>query len=455
VRQLGIHFGDAAAAREAEADAQQRTLPLEERMVAVQQLALARLPSSVDALTTLATGNSAWELRREALRALGSFDSDQIAPRLLASWKDLPPPLRPEAVNLLSSRRPWAHALVDAVANKTISRQDLSETDVRKLLDLRDSELTKKVEVHWGKLRIGTPAELEKQLARLRGQLAELPGDRLAGKAVFEKNCMICHKLHGQGFEVGPDLTGANRRDPEYLLMNILDPNRVVGRDYYTALVETKGGTLTKGLLVEDTPQRVTLKGENAKLTTIARSDIFAFKVEERSLMPDGLPNNMTEQQFRDLVAYLMEDPFLGKGQVAGPFKMALDFKSPIEENLADPLKTEGVHWKPFHLGPTAVIDMGRQGVLGPPTDSTAFVYMEVKSPRTAKTLLELAADDNVKVYLNGKEVFRRTRAQEPARTEVELQEGVNRFVFKIHNIYGPSFLWARLADPERVLVQP
>jgi len=452
VRQLGVHFGDPAAARAAEADAQSAELPMDERLAAIQQVALARLPSSVEPLLALAQSQEPVEVRRESLRALGNFDKDDIAARLLTSWMKLPPLLQREAIGLLSSRRSWAHALVDAIARKTIARQELTEGDVRRLLALRDHELTKKIELHWGKLREGTPAQLEQQLARLRGQLMDQPADRAAGKAVFEKNCMVCHKLHGQGHDVGPDLSGAHRRDPEYLLINILDPNRVVGRDYYTAIAETKSGALTQGLLVEDAPQRITLKGEQGKLTTIARADLFAFKVEERSLMPEGLPNNMTEQQFRDLVAYLMEDPFLAKGQVAGPFKMALDYKSPIEENLADPLKTDGIRWKPFHLGPAAVIDMEKLGVLGPPTDSVAFVYVEVMSPRTAKTTLELAADDNVLLYLNGREVFRRTRAQQPTRTELELKEGVNRFLFKVHNIYGPSFLWARIADPERVL---
>ena len=251
--------------------------------------------------------------------------------------------------------------------------------------------------------------------------------------------------------DVGPDLTGANRRDPEYLLVNIIDPNRVVGRDYYTATVVDKSGRTLSGLLAEDTPQRVVLKGENAKLTVIPRNEIEAFQVDERSLMPEGLPEKMSEKDFRDLIAYLIEDPYLTRGLITGPYKMALDGKGPIEE-AADPLKTPDVKWKPFEVGVSGKMDMEKLKVLAPPTDSTAYIYFEVVSPKAMKTALELGAKEDVKIWLNGKEIHRKTWSVEPHRVPVELKEGTNKLLFKLHNIYGPSWLWARLVDPERVL---
>jgi hypothetical protein len=130
---------------------------------------------------------------------------------------------------------------------------------------------------------------------------------------------------------------------------------------------------------------------------------------------------------------------------------MALDSPSAIE-TAPDPLKAEGIKWKPFNIGPVGLLDMEKLKVLAPPTDSTAYVYVEVRAPRSLKTTLELAADDDTKVWLNGKEIFRRTNAVAGDRVPVELLEGVNRLLFKVHNIYGPSFLWARLSDPGRQL---
>src|SRR5262249_46226994 len=150
------------------------------------------------------------------------------------------------------------------------------------------------------------------------------------------------------------------------------------------------------------------------------------FQVEERSLMPEGLPEKMSEKDFRDLLAFLMEDPYLTRGVITGPFKMALDGKGPIEE-AADPLKAPGVKWKAFEVGVSGMMDMEKLKVLAPPTDSTAYVYFEVAAPRAVKTELELAAHEDVKIWLNGKEVHRRIESFEPRRVAVELKDGTNR----------------------------
>jgi putative membrane-bound dehydrogenase-like protein len=448
---VGIHFGDEPAVAAMEKDALDTKLDRDRRVEAVQALGLARLAKSMDPLLKLATTDKVVEIKREALRALAAFDSDKIPAALLAEWSKLPPDQRTDVVGMLCGRKKWAGALLDVLKKGTLTKQDLSENDVRRIIAHNDAELTKKVEAIWGKLRERTPEKVEEAIAKLRGQLAEHPGDRKTGAMVFEKNCMVCHKLRGQGHEVGPDLTGANRRDIEYLLINIIDPNRVVGRDYYTATVVDKSGRTLSGLLAEDTPQRVVLKGENAKLTVIPRNEIEAFQVDERSLMPEGLPEKMSEKDFRDLIAYLIEDPYLTRGLITGPYKMALDGKGPIEE-AADPLKTPDVKWKPFEVGVSGKMDMEKLKVLAPPTDSTAYIYFEVVSPKAMKTALELGAKEDVKIWLNGKEIHRKTWSVEPHRVPVELKEGTNKLLFKLHNIYGPSWLWARLVDPERVL---
>jgi putative membrane-bound dehydrogenase-like protein len=453
---LRAHFGDPNAIAYFERAAADTHRDPRQRIDAVQALALARLPSSVDVLLRLAITDTSAELKREVFRALASVDSEKVPATLLAQWPKLPAELRTEVIGLLSGRRGWARSLLEAMQKKELTRQDVTENDIRRILAFRDAELAKKVEQVWGKLREQTPQKVEEQLVKFRKQLAEHPADRKAGQAVFEKNCMVCHKLRGQGHDVGPDLTGANRRDVEYLLVNILDPNRVVGKDYYSAFVADKSGRIHTGILAEDTPQRIVLKGENAKLTVIPRSDIEEFKLEEKSLMPEGLPEKMTEGEFRDLIAYLLEDPYLTRGWITGPFKMALDSPHPIE-TATDPLKVNGIQWKPFEVGSTGFLDMEKLKVLAPPTDSTAYLHIEVRAPRALQTTLELAADDDVKVWLNGKEVFRRMQAMQAQRVPVELREGVNRLLFKVHNIYGGSFLWARLSDPERQLeiVQP
>lgn len=448
---LGAHFGDAPAIARLEATALDKTRSPHERLTAVQALMVARQASSVEPLTALAMGDTEPDLKREALQALAAFDSTTVPTALLRDWPKLPPDLRKEALGLLTSRRGWAKVLLGAVKDGRVDRKDLTENEARRIAEFRDEDLNRDLEAAWGKLNANTPAKVNEQLAKIRRDLAAHSGDRATGKAIFTKHCSICHTLRGEGNAVGPDLTGANRRDLDYLLINILDPNRVVGKDYYTAMALDKSGRLHTGLVHEDTPQHLVLKGENAKLTTLPKSDLEEFKLVEKSLMPEGLPDTMTATDFRHLLAYVMEDPFLSRGLIAGPFKMAPDFDGPIE-TAAHPLKAPGVAWKPFDAGAAGLIEMERFRVQAPPTDSTAYVYHEVVAPRALRTTMELAAHHDVKVWVNGKLAHRRFPSREARRFEVELNAGVNTVLIKVHNIYGNSWLWSRLADPDRVL---
>jgi putative membrane-bound dehydrogenase-like protein len=449
--EIGIHFGDRDAIARMEHKALDTASKSSERIRAIRNLELAAAPTSVVVLANVCSADNPSGVRREAIRALARFDNPKIPPAILAEWPKLTTDLQKDVIVLLCGRKAWADQLLDAMSKGTLHRDDLNENDVRRILAFRDAALSAKLEKVWGKLRPQTPEKIEQQIHKFRAQLADIPADRVAGRAVFEKNCMICHKLFGKGNDVGPDLTGANRRDPEYLLINIIDPNRVVGKDYYRAVVFDKSGRLHTGLVAENTPQRIVLKSENSKLEVIPRSDIEDFKIEEKSLMPEGLPETMTEAQFRDVIAYLMEEPFLTRGLIAGPFKMALDSPGPIEK-AADPLHTEHVTWKAFELGPAGTVDMEKLKVLAPPTDSTAYVYFEVRAPRDMKTSLEVAAHEDVKAWLNGKEIVRRMRSFEPQRVSVDLKQGTNKLLFKVHNIYGPSWLRARINDSERIL---
>ena len=145
----------------------------------------------------------------------------------------------------------------------------------------------------------------------MRGQLHQGEASFARGKSVFENQCAKCHKFEGKGQDVGPNLDGA-ARDIEYLLVNILDPNRVVGQPFYLRTIEMKNGRIESGLLHAEDEQTVTLKVENSILKVIQKKDIEGkIVVQDKSMMPEGLANNMTPQEFRDLIRYLMAHPFL------------------------------------------------------------------------------------------------------------------------------------------------
>jgi putative heme-binding domain-containing protein len=129
-------------------------------------------------------------------------------------------------------------------------------------------------------------------------------GDPSKGRVLFAKTCNQCHTLFDPGGKVGPELTGANRSDLDYVLQNILDPSAVVGKDYQATTIRLKSERVVSGIIRMETKDVVTLLTENDTLT-IPVSDIDARKTAEISMMPEGLLAALNDEQTRDLVAYL------------------------------------------------------------------------------------------------------------------------------------------------------
>ena len=138
--------------------------------------------------------------------------------------------------------------------------------------------------------------------------LAKLPGDAARGRPIFEKTCATCHKLHGSGAAVGPDLTGAERKNREVLVQNIVDPSAVIRQEFMTHVALTKDGQVLTGLLAESTADTITLVDSKNQRTVLKRTDLEALKESPVSLMPEKLLDDLTDQQIRDLVAYLQTE---------------------------------------------------------------------------------------------------------------------------------------------------
>src|SRR5207247_7631889 len=134
------------------------------------------------------------------------------------------------------------------------------------------------------------------------------PGDLEGGHEVAMKACLTCHKLHGEGAEVGPDLTGVGRSSLDALLANVIDPNQIIGKGYENVEVETKDGRSVSGRLVENTDTRIKLLSAGPKEEIIAKSDIANLRVSELSVMPEGL-EQIPEADFRNLILYILHPP--------------------------------------------------------------------------------------------------------------------------------------------------
>jgi putative heme-binding domain-containing protein len=139
------------------------------------------------------------------------------------------------------------------------------------------------------------------------------PANRASGRAVFSRTCQQCHTLFGSGGKVGPDLTGSNRADLDYLLENIVDPNAVIPNDYRTWTVETKDDRVITGVMKFQDEKLVTLATATEPVT-VPRAEIRAIEQSDYSMMPEGLLTALGDDEKRDLFAYLR-----GSTQVQAP----------------------------------------------------------------------------------------------------------------------------------------
>jgi putative membrane-bound dehydrogenase-like protein len=262
---------------------------------------------AVNGLLADAQSNSS-QFRGLVVGSLGKTDDPKVATILLGHYAQMEKDLQPKAIEVLTQRVSWSKQLLQAIAGKKIAPEALNVNQVRKLLAAKDPQLTEQVKKLWGTLREERNPEREKIVTEMRDLLRKTPGDPVKGIAVYKNVCGQCHKLHGEGFDVGPDITSNGRNDFEQLLSNVFDPSLVIGAAYQATTVLTKKGQAITGLLVEDNAQRVVLKVQGGKLETVPRAEIDEIAVSKLSMMPENLEKQLKPQELADLFAFLCLD---------------------------------------------------------------------------------------------------------------------------------------------------
>jgi putative membrane-bound dehydrogenase-like protein len=304
VRELSVVFGDGRALDEVRQIAADGNAEPEARRSALRMLIAARAGDLPEMLKKL-LGDKI--LAHEALRGLAACDDLGIPRAILDQYPRLDPEARSIAVNTLVSRPAYAKALLDAVASGAVGRQDLSAFHARQIRSFGDERLTAKLTEVWGETR-ASDAEKRKLIEQGKERLSSerlATADLPAGRALFNKSCANCHVLYGHGKTVGPDLTGSNRRNLDYLLENILDPSASVAADFRMSVAVLESGRVITGLVIEKAEKTLTFETQNERVV-VDRSEIEEMHGTSASLMPDGLLQNLSETEVRDLFAYLM-----------------------------------------------------------------------------------------------------------------------------------------------------
>jgi putative heme-binding domain-containing protein len=238
-----------------------------------------------------------------AIRGYAIVENKEAPSVLLSRFSKLEPQQQRAVIETLASRKVYAEALLVALQNKQVSLDDIPTQVARSLDDMLGERFTKV----FGTVR-AVAGDREQLLAKYKkwcSPAAIAAADASRGRAVFAKTCAACHTLYGEGGKVGPDLTGSNRANLDYILLNSVDPSYDVPDAYKTVVVLTVDGRVVNGVLAEEDSTRIVLKTAEQPRVVIAKEDIELRKVSPKSMMPDGQLDNMEKQQVIDLIKYL------------------------------------------------------------------------------------------------------------------------------------------------------
>jgi putative membrane-bound dehydrogenase-like protein len=445
------------------------------------------------------------KLRNDAVVALGSLPTMDAVRDLQDPYLKLRPAVAIQALGLHAQRRPnlpeaaaalktlqavvldakqkeeWRAAAVEALAGSRAGSDWLLKLHDKKELpeelkgpagrllrnsphqDLRNRAM----------LAFPAPGKLDPKKLPSPASLAARRGDANRGKqflAASVKNdvqCLKCHTVRGVGGAIGPDLSVIGKKaSRENLFESILYPSKAIADQYVQWQIETKKGQVVSGLIVEETPDFVTLRDANGKDTKIDKKEIDSRTKSPKSLMPEDLLAYMTEDDLVDTVEYLfaLKTPALSMDfwHVAGPFDngegdTGLDKVFPPEKSIDQKATYDGksgkVTWRTVKPDGQGYVDL-QAFFAGNSNNIVSYLYRDVESPTDQEATVLMGTDDCSKLWVNSELVHinrqHRAAAPEQDTVKVKLKKGTNRILLKITNGDGAhGFYLTLLAEQE------
>lgn len=261
--------------------------------------------AGLESLKSLLLQQTDNRLRTAAAATLARRSEDDAATVLLDAWPQLWPELRTELLDALLERESWALLLLERIESGEVAPHELDTARRTRLIEHPAPRVRERAAVI---LNVSPP--VDRQLAVQRALSAFVhAGDAARGYQVFALKCGGCHQVKGQGHAVGPDLAALTDRSVMAFLTAVLDPNRAIDARYLAYTVATKDGRTLSGVLSAESATDVRLLAQDGKQQVILRSDVEAIQASSKSLMPEGLENEVSPTQLADLFAWLGATP--------------------------------------------------------------------------------------------------------------------------------------------------
>jgi putative membrane-bound dehydrogenase-like protein len=284
-----------------------RDAPMELRIAAVGMLL--RDPHSMQddqrRLVDLLDVQTPSALQSACVARLAMVDSQPTAESLLDRWPTMSPGVRQQIVDTMLSREAWTEVLLSRLASGAMPSSEIDAATRQRFLQLGNEALRAKATEL---LSLASSADRGDVVHRYAAAQS-LVGDASRGAAVFEKKCASCHRLGEVGQEVGPNLLSLSDRSPAALLPSILDPSRAFDSNYAAYVATTVDGRVLTGMIVGDTGASLTLVGADGRRQELLRTDLEDLRSTSKSLMPDGLEQDLAAQDLADVMRLIAESP--------------------------------------------------------------------------------------------------------------------------------------------------
>jgi len=245
------------------------------------------------------------KLAQAAVQLIGLAAGKQTVSILLPLIRSTTAPVavRSAAVKALGKRQDGQRQILKLVTAGELA-DELKFAAANALLGSSNAEISTSAAKY-----LELPATADSQPLPALAELVKRKGDAQAGSKVFQTTgtCNKCHKVHGKGKEVGPDLSEiGSKLSREAMYVSILDPSAAVSHNFETYSILTVDGLAVTGLLISETDKSVTLRNSEGIDKTIDQDDIEIYKKQKTSLMPQDLQKLMTVDQLVNLVEYTL-----------------------------------------------------------------------------------------------------------------------------------------------------
>jgi len=268
---------------------------------AILLLSLMPGKSNENILANLISPTEPENVQKIAVRTFIHESGPKACNIVLAAWKQLTAGVRDEAMDQFMESTDNMQVLLNAVQRGEVQPSTIGWRRMVDLMNNEDPGIREK-----SRKLLASVTENRDEAYKKYEPVLKMNGDAVKGYIVFQKNCAVCHLVGGiSGISYGPDLASIRNREAQFILADIINPNRSIADGFENWTITLPDGKKEKGIISNETPSAITLKDAGGKEKTIQRSQVKSLESDKTSAMPPGLESNISIPEMADLLAYL------------------------------------------------------------------------------------------------------------------------------------------------------